>query len=121
MKNIITFIALAFLFTSCAQTYYIGRFPQSHFTYPNANVTPMIRVAGKSNMRVKLFMPPSVTSAIVTEAYYDALSKSSGSDLLINIDAYHKITMIPVINLYFSKYTVEGTSAKQEVGKQALN
>jgi hypothetical protein len=59
---------------------------------------------------------------VVNEAYVDALSKSQGADVLINVDAYHKVTQIPlpIITLYFSKYIVDGTSAKQEIGKQKL-
>lgn len=123
MRYVILFAALALLSSGCTQTYYIGRFPQSHFTYPNANVTPMTKVNGRSTTKFKLFVPPSVTSNVVSEAYSDALSKAQGADLLINVDAYHKVTQVPIpfITLFFSKYIVDATSAKQEIGKQALN
>lgn len=123
MRRIPILLAAALMMTSCISTYYIGKAPQSHFTYPNSNVTPLIKVSGRSTTTFKLFVPPSVTSKICEQAYSDAISKAAGADLLINVDAYHKVTMLPIpfVNLYFSKYIVEGTAAKQEVGKQKLS
>jgi hypothetical protein len=123
MKVKLLLIVAAFISASCTQTFYIGKFPQSHFTYPNANVIPLTKVSGKSETKVKIFLPPSVTSSIMDQAYSDALRKASGADLMINVDAYHKVTQIPLwfINLYISRYLVDGTAAKQEVGKQKLS
>ena len=123
MKPFLIFFAATFLMTSCTSTYYIGRVPQSHFTYPNSNVTPLTRVTGQSETTVKLFMPPSVTSKVTEQAYSDAIAKAAGADLIIDADAYHKVTMVPLlfIYLYFSKYMVEGTAATQEIGKQKLS
>jgi hypothetical protein len=115
-------LSLSLLMTGCTQTFYIGRFQQAQFTYPNSNVTPLTKVSGTSSTTFKILLPPSITSKVVNEAYMDALSKSQGADVLINVDAYHKVTQIPLpfITLYFSKYMVDGTSAKQEIGKQKL-
>jgi hypothetical protein len=123
MRKFIVLAILALVCSSCTQTFYIGRFPQSHFTYPNANVTPLNKVRGVSATRAKLFIAPSVTSRIQSEAYSSALAQSQGANLIINVDAYHKVTFIPlyVINLYLSRYIVEGTAAKQEVGRQQLS
>jgi hypothetical protein len=120
MSKLLLFFLAVLLLSGCTQTYYLGRVPQAQFTYPNANVTPMTKVKGESSTRLKLFMMPSVSSAAQSEAYTDALRKAQGADVLINLDTYHKITQLIVIPIYWSKYQVEGTSAKQEIGKQKL-
>lgn len=117
MKILITLL-LMLVFSSCTKTLYYGRLPQTHFSFPNANVTPLNKVSGQSS-RVKLLMPPMVSSAMVNEAYSDALSKSQGADGLINVDIYQKQTSLMIINI--TKYIVIGTAVKQEIGKQKLN
>jgi hypothetical protein len=123
MKKLFQLSVLTALMTSCTQTFYMGKLSQAHFTYPNSNVTPLTKVSGQSQTKFKILVPPSVSSKVMSEAYSDALSKSQGADVLINLDAYHKVTQIPLvfITVYFSKYMVEGTSAKQEIGRQKLD
>ncbi|HZY78077.1 MAG TPA: hypothetical protein VFE50_01045 [Cyclobacteriaceae bacterium] len=108
--------------SGCVQTYYLGRIPEAQFTYPNANVTPLNKVKGSSPSVFKAFRPPMVTSKAMSEAYSDAISKSQGADVLINADTYQRIftLMLPYVPIFFSRYIVEGTAAKQEVGKQQL-
>ena len=118
MKNLIAFIAIAALMSSCAKPFYLGRVPQLQFTYPNANITPMGQVRGEAK-KTKFLGIPYVTSALQQAAYQDALAKQPGSDVLINADLY-------VLNQNFIivktiKYIVDGTAAKQEVGKQDIN
>lgn len=122
MKKFIPLMMAAVMLSSCTQTLYMGRVPQTHFTYPNSNVSPLNQVSGESNAKIKLFTPPGLTSSIINEAYYNALSKAPGSDGIINANAYQVITLIPlyVIQLYIMKYRIEGTAAKQEIGKQVL-
>jgi hypothetical protein len=104
--------------SSCTKTLYMGRAPQTHFSFPNANVTPLNKVRGEAS-KVKLMFPPMVNSTLINQAYADALSKAQDADGLINVDIYQKQT--PLLIIHITKYIVEGTAVKQEVGKQKLN
>lgn len=115
-KLLVTLLCLMIL-SSCTKTMYLGRAPQTHFSFPNANVSPLNKVTGEASA-VKLLTPPMVNSAMINQAYDNALSKAAGADGLINVDIYLKQT--PILILHFSKYIVEGTAVKQEVGKQVL-
>ncbi|MFZ9503971.1 MAG: hypothetical protein ACO263_05305 [Cyclobacteriaceae bacterium] len=123
MKKLIPLVVFAALLSSCTQTLYMGRIPQTHFTFPNSNVEPLNKVTGESNTRIRIFMPPTApTSTIINEAYTSALMKAPGSDAIINGNAYYVITQVPLmfLNIYIHKMKIDGTAAKQEVGKQIL-
>lgn len=123
MKKLIPLVVFAALLSSCTQTLYMGRIPQTHFTYPNANVEPLNKVYGESTTRIRIFMPPTApTSTIINEAYTNALMRAPGADAIINGNAYYIITQVPLmfLNIYLHKMKIDGTAAKQEVGKQQL-
>ena len=117
LLTIFTVVGSALLLYGCTQTYYMGRAPQVHFTYPNANVTPMNKVRGEYST-TKFLGTPLMTSVMMKGAYDDALRKASGADVLINVDLWMKIT--PFFIATSLKYIVEGTAAKQEVGEQDI-
>ena len=117
LLTIFTVVGSALLLYGCTQTLYMGRAPQVHFTYPNANVTPMNRVKGEFQV-VKFLGTPVVTSDVMKGAYDDALRKASGADVLINVDLWQKIT--PLFLVTIMKFQVEGTAAKQSVGEQEI-
>ncbi len=117
MRKLFLLSVLALMLSSCTKTLYLGRAPQTHFSFPNANVTPLNKVTGDAT-KVKLLMPPFINSELVNQAYNDALSKASGADGLINVDIYQKQTSLYIIHIM--KYYVEGTAVKQEIGKQVL-
>lgn len=117
MTRILVFVLCMISLSSCTKTLYYGRAPQTHFSFPNANVTPLNKVRGEAS-RVKLLFPVTVNAAMINEAYADALAKSQDSDGLINVDIYMKQTPLLIINI--GKYIVEGTAVKQEIGKQKL-
>lgn len=103
---------------SCSKTYYVGRVPSYQFTYPNANVTPLNLVRGEAK-KTKFLSSPYITSSLQQQALQDALSKSSDGDILINVDVYQKMTNLFIVNSL--KLIVEGTAAKQVVGKQDID
>jgi hypothetical protein len=123
MKKILLMSAIATLMlSSCTQKFYL-RSAQAQFTYPNSNVVPTgQKVTGKVS-KIKLFLPPSITSELEGQAVNAALRQSNGADILINVDKFWNVTMIPlyIINLYVATYTVEGEAAKMTLGKQDLN
>ncbi|MEM7550072.1 MAG: hypothetical protein AAF363_10365 [Bacteroidota bacterium] len=117
MKKICILFAAAILFSNCSQTFYLGKSPQAHFTYPNANVEPVGQVTGIYK-KTKLFGPPPVTPTVQRTAWNDALSKSNGGNVLINVDTYYKLSIFLIFQTL--TYRVEGTAAKQDVGLQNI-
>ncbi len=113
-------LVLATVLSGCAQTFYLGKKPQSNFSYPNSNVTPLQRVSGKAS-KTMFFYPPTVDVFIEREAVEDALRGASDSDILINYHVYSKLVFIPFIYVYTLTVTVEGMAASAELGLQRLN
>jgi len=119
MKNILLLLLTVVTLSSCTKTLYVGRLPQTHFSFPNANVTPLNQKVSGEATKVKLLMPPMVNSSMINQAYANALGKAQSADGLINVDVYQKQTSLLIIHIM--KYVVEGSAVKQEVGKQKLN
>lgn len=94
--------------------------PQSHFSYPNSNVTPIGRVRGEATTQ-SIFAPNFMDADVELEAIQAAL-KEKGGDVLIDYVLSTKTTMIPlfILNVFVTTYTVEGTAAKMVIGKREL-
>ncbi len=105
------------LASGCTQHFFSGIQPQSHFDYPNSNVTPLGRVTGKST-RSAIFSLPDQDSGLEKEAVQSALAQKPGSDILINYKKYVDYTSILFIHTITLR--VEGTAAKMEIGTKAL-
>jgi hypothetical protein len=89
----------------------------SHYVYPNSNVTPL----GTTSAEVKKFsvvIPPGFKARDVDNLYNQALSKHSGSDLIIDYSVDTKVTTFFIF--HFLKTSLVGTAAKMEVGKQDI-
>lgn len=125
MFKTITWLVLAgFLLLSleaCSMGSFVMFFPQSHFSYPNSNVTPIGPATGESST-VSLFIPVFWDADMQEEALAKAI-KQKGGDMLIDYVGTTEITMFPLmfINIYMTTYKVEGTVAKMELGKQILH
>lgn len=96
--------------------------PNTHFAYPNADVTPLGRVAAETS-RTAVFSAAVVTQEMMDEVITKAL-KEKGGDLLIDSKISTTVTMYPLIVLPIAIFTttlkVEGTAAKQTIGRQQL-
>ena len=103
--------------TGCTTTTQVGISPQSHFSYPNSNVTPLGHVSGKSSS-AGLFAAPGISAEKKEEAINNALAQQPGSDILINYTEVYKTTALFIIQVL--AYLVDGTAAKMEIGKQEL-
>lgn len=111
----------ATLLMGCSKTYYLGRQPQSEFTYPNSNVEALDgRVSGVTS-KTGFLSTPNVTAEMQKQAISKALSKSQDADILINYSTFKEISEIPVLPITIVKYRVEGTPAKESIGNQDLN
>ena len=132
---IITFIALSLsILTGCqtvrvkeqVSTAPIGGYvlPQTHYTYPNSNVTPLGPVKARAMVEGTLHDFPNITKAI-SDAINKAIRKSGG-DLLINttvggnLNTYSKFENGKMKVRYEAFVEVQGTAAKMEIGKQKL-
>ena len=92
---------------------------QSHFDYPNSNVTPMGRAKGTATTAG---MVPAMQDADLEEQAIGKALAASGGDLLVDYHLTTDVKLIPLmfINFYTTTVTVEGTAAKMEIGKQKL-
>jgi len=98
--------------------------PQTHYTYPNSNVTPLGPVKGRAMATGTLHDFPNISKAI-NDAINKAIRKSGG-DLLINttvggnLNTYSKFEGGKLKIRYEAFVEVQGTAAKMEIGKQKL-
>ena len=92
---------------------------QSHFDYPNSNVTPMGHAKGTATTAG---MMPAMQEADLEEQAINQALASTGGDLLVDYHLTTDVKLIPLmfINFYTTTVTVEGTAAKMEIGKQVL-
>lgn len=109
------------LFTGCVIGGTADKLPQSHFSFPNSNVTP-IGPARAQSTQTTIFFPTYITGQLEEDAYRQAL-QGTGGDLLIDGTKWTVVRMIPIpyIPVYITTYTVEGTAAKMTVGKKELD
>lgn len=110
----------AFVLGGCAIGGSVRLNPNTHFAYPNSNVTAMGPVVGESST-VSINAPTLMSGALAEMAYKDALMKSGG-DIIVDATeiATTRMFWTPFSTIYFTSMTVEGTAAKMELGKQKL-
>ena len=94
--------------------------PNTHFAYPNGNITPLGRVSAETS-RTRIFIAKAVDQEMMDEVIGKAL-KEKGGDLMINAKVSTTVTMVPLvfINIFTTTLRVDGTAAKQVVGQQQL-
>lgn len=115
--NVVGILVLSLTFvTGCTVGSAISLRPQSHFDYPNSNVTPLGRVQAEGSTVNFLF--PVVTDADLREEVIQKALKQKGGDILI--DYLLKAEISSFLFFYTTTYKVEGTAAKMVVGKKTL-
>jgi hypothetical protein len=94
--------------------------PNTHYAYPNANITPLGSVSA-STSRTRVFIPKSIDQEMMDEVITKAL-KEKGGDLLINSKVSTEVVSYPLVffNIFTTTLRVDGTAAKQVVGQQQL-
>lgn len=93
--------------------------PNSHFAYPNSNVTPIGPANGKTST-ISLMAPTPITGALMEEAYKQALAKSGG-DMIIDAVEVSNVRLIWLyVSIFYTTFEVDGTAAKMELGQQNL-
>jgi len=114
------FLPLALLMSGCTMLHMSYPVAQSHFQYPNSNVTAMGHATGSATT---VGMMPSMQDADLEEQAINQALQKSGGDLLIDYHLTTDVKLIPLmfISLYQTTVSVDGTAAKMEIGKQALH
>lgn len=100
------------------------RLPQSHYTFPNSNVTPVGTASAKASRRGNLYQFPNVQAA--NQEALDKAIESKGGDLMLNATIDGTLTTSTYMtggdfNVdYLYEVVVQGTVATMEIGKQNL-
>nr|VFK56077.1 MAG: hypothetical protein BECKTUN1418D_GA0071000_10418 [Candidatus Kentron sp. TUN] len=116
-KQIVTVACLGLLASGCTSTF--GGFAdQTHFSFPNSNVTSLGNIKVSIPKRCAFLIPPSFRSDETLQLIRDALAQKPGSDLIINYSIDTTYTTYPYY--YCVDMTITGEAAKMEVGKQEL-
>jgi hypothetical protein len=112
-------VALAALLQACSISQ-SSRVPNSHFVYPNSNVTPTRKGQGsRTKLCGILFFGWNGFTQDAQEGAYDDAIEEAGGDLLIN--SFMTTSMFLVPNLFtLCTTSVAGTGARMVVGKQEL-
>ena len=115
----VTWVVAIVLLSGCTVGSGVALKPQSHFSYPNSNVTPLGRVTGEAS--TSGLVPVTYDADLEEEAIQIAL-KEKGGDILIDYLATTTITMFPLLllNIYTTTVRVDGTAAKMTIGQQRL-
>jgi len=119
MKRIsmIIIVLVSFVFAGCSLT--MGKFdPNTHFAYPNSNITPLGQVKVATS-KSSILIPPDITYDEVKELINKGLAQKPGADLIINYKV--DTTVTSYFGLFYSmEMILSGTAVKMEVGKQEL-
>lgn len=119
--RMVALVATIVMVSGCSMGSFVTFLPQSNFSYPNSNVTPIGAAKGESSTW-SVFFPVFSDADMQQEAIEQAV-KSKGGDMLIDYVGTSRITMYPLgpIYIYQTTYIAEGTVAKMEIGKQILH
>ncbi len=118
MKRIKFIAVMYFLCMTAGCGSKLGSFDsESHFSFPNSNVTPLGQV--KSSLSRWSFFVFPVEGDDALNLVNEAMAQKPGADLMINYVLDTKMVMFPPL-FYKADMTVEGTAAKMEIGEQGL-
>ena len=116
----VTIVTLASLLAGgCQVAQYCELGPQSHFDYPNRNVTAIapVRAMVNGHSGMGLALPTAEDHAKVYQA---ALQQVAGATLITDYAKTVKIYQLPFVPWSWNTLEIEGTAAKMTIGKQEL-
>ncbi len=118
MKKTILNVLMAnvVLLSGCSMT--MGNYgTNSHFAFPNSNITPLGEVkASTSKLGILTF--PDFDGEDVILLSQEAIKQKAGAELLLNYSVDTKVTIFPLVTKM--DITITGTAAKVQVGTQEL-
>ena len=110
---------LAIMLSGCTVYQQYGQGAQTHFDFPNSNVTPLGPVKVSISGPGGLFSPPFMTSADESHLFQEAVNRVDGASLVL--DYYSTFIVKEFWPVFWSRMELEGTAAKMEVGSKPLN
>ena len=118
-------LAGAMLSSGCVTTNALGYIPESNFSFPNSNVSPMQSVSASTTSVAFGFIAPGLSGSTIKETIDKAKAESPGADTLLNVVGNVQLTTVPLLlipgNIFVTTVRVQGVAAKMEVGKQELH
>lgn len=108
-------LSILILASGCAGPSLYTPLPQSHFSYPNSDVSALGPVKGTSKRSfISPFQTPIFNDATMKREAYDDALKGSRGDFIIDGDYKIESTMIPLlfVSIFNVEATVEGTAAQ---------
>lgn len=116
IKNILMVVISSALMFSCSLE--VGtKVTNSHFVYPNSNVTPLGQATAQRN-KMMIIIPAQMKKKDYDAVFDEAISKYQDGDVLINYGIDTKYTQFLIF--WFTRIKLKGTVAKMEVGKQDI-
>ena len=94
--------------------------PQTHFNYPNSNVRALGPVKIEMDGPGAFGMPALRTGEMDQKLYNEALAQVEGANLIIDYVKTTSLYHAPIIPIWWSTMTLEGTAARMELGRQSL-
>ena len=121
LSTVLLLLLLASALPGCVQQSLARWKPNSHYAYPNSNVTELGPVKAKltTGIGFLFFIPDLATAAMDRQIYQAALDQQAGANLIID---YILVNEMRQVGPLFTWTTIEidGTAARMEVGEQQL-
>ena len=89
----------------------------THFAYPNSNITPLGHIKATSKQG-SFLIPPELTKDDIQKLMNDALAQKPGADMIVNYRLDTTYTLFPFY--YLREIKIEGTAAKMQLGEQNI-
>lgn len=117
-------VVMSFIVTAMGCSSKFGMMmPSDRFAYPNSNIEPLGRVNATVSS-LNLFVCKKVDKEMYHEARHKALQQHGG-DMILNAKFTTTVTVYPIVPPIIApcltELTVDGTAAKQTIGRQELN
>lgn len=118
MKTRLTSVLLAVPLLQACAVKFNDRQTNSHFVFPNSNVTMMAPVQSTIS-RWSVILPPTIDAEDVHELMDQAKRQVAGADLVMNYrtETVFRSFLLPIYNITI---TLDGTAAKMSIGEQRL-
>ena len=113
-------LILIVIMTGCTMKFGVT-FPNDRFAYPNSNIEPLGKIHAEVEKWSVVF--PVVADKERYESLRGQAAKQKGGDMIVNGRFQTEVLMIPLymINVFRTTVTLDGTAAKQTIGRQELH
>lgn len=112
-------LAFIIVMTGCTVKFGVP-FTNDRFAYPNSNIEPLGKVHAEFEQWSVVF--PVAADKEMYESLRVQAAKQKGGDMIVNGRFQTEVLRIPlfVLNVFRTTVTLDGTAAKQTIGRQEL-